>query len=360
MKVSYLLLIGCLLFCVSCKENEKESLLPVLELEASLASPKELSLDDICESVEYVPLETTEENLIKYISQVVVADEIILVVHDNKCSLYSRDGKYLRQIGSQGGGPNEYNSIVRLFLDGDEIVLIDHARRLIRYNRNGEFSGSYKMDVPSFDDFYMFDKDLYITYHDNKSGSDKIRFYFLDTTLSVVDSVPYTQQYESEKGISVRFYTSNILSKYVDRVHCKEMLNDTIFSIDREKNIESVAVLSTGRFAPNPADRYHLINTQQKVFSDKKMPMIISETLRYTFLTGMGMKMEEIVVWDKNTNEAECVIIHYGEKEQKIFEKDIFIPRFASEDHRMVITYELSPDIDNEDNPTLLLVTLKE
>lgn len=354
--------ISCLFLGFACKEKAVKTELSILDLEKTLQSPQQISLDSISKSIHYIPLETNEECLIKYIWQIVVSKDLIVVIHDSQCSLFSSGGRFLRNIGSRGGGPDEYNSITRVFLNNENVVIVDSSKnRVFYYNRNGEFIRSQKIGVPRFDDFCMINEDLHIVYNDNLTGSEKIRFYFLDKSLSIIDSVPYTQQYESAKGMTVRFYVKNVFNKYADYVHCKEMLNDTIFAIDSNRELTPVTVLQLGKFSPDIRERYNITNPAQKVFSGKIMPVLLfPESMRYAFFGGMGMTDQKILIWDKKTGKLHYGTLLYEEKEQKMFGKEIFTPQFISEDQKMLISYELPADIENDDNPTLVLVTLKE
>jgi hypothetical protein len=61
----------------------------------------------------------------------------------------------------------------------------------------------------------------------------------------------------------------------------------------------------------------------------------------------------------KKTGLLENVAIRYHERERKRFGQDFFNPKFVSEDKQTLITYELSADLANDDNPVIVLVRMK-
>lgn len=70
-----------------------------------------LKLSDLLVSCEVVPLETRSESFISMAQRVAVSKNYIAVKDSERTplKLFSRDGKYLRDIGAIGRGPDEYN-----------------------------------------------------------------------------------------------------------------------------------------------------------------------------------------------------------------------------------------------------------
>jgi hypothetical protein len=84
----------------------------------------DLKLSEILLSCDVVPLETKNESFISMAQRVAVSDNFIAIKDSERTplKLFSRDGKYLRDIGAIGRGPDEYN----ISLYG---VQIDEARK---------------------------------------------------------------------------------------------------------------------------------------------------------------------------------------------------------------------------------------
>lgn len=81
-----------------------------------LIDPENFSVDlDLSEilddSIEIIPLETTEECLISKINRIEFYQDKIFVSDkaNAKIFVFTSEGKYLKSIGTQGGGPGEYS-----------------------------------------------------------------------------------------------------------------------------------------------------------------------------------------------------------------------------------------------------------
>lgn len=111
--------------------------------------------DALFESVDLVPLETTEECLIGRVDRLLICDSLYLINDTRQRVLvFDRTGKFRYQIGKRGGAPNEYLE-VRDFLinDKSELEILDF-KKILRYSLTGEFIGDTRFD-------YLSDENLY-------------------------------------------------------------------------------------------------------------------------------------------------------------------------------------------------------
>lgn len=88
-----------------------------------------------------VPLKTNDNCLIGSISQLFLKGDTIIVVDGQKAKrimLFSKQGKFLRQIGSEGSGPGEYATITTARISPEGIEINDwHTNRFIKYDYEG-------------------------------------------------------------------------------------------------------------------------------------------------------------------------------------------------------------------------------
>lgn len=100
---------------------------------------------DLIDSVFYVPLETTDENLIGKIAKVMVVDSIIYVLDKHQAErvfAFDMEGQYLFAIGERGDGPGMYRSINDISVDRKKGILyiLDGKRyKLLEYSLDGKF-----------------------------------------------------------------------------------------------------------------------------------------------------------------------------------------------------------------------------
>ncbi len=101
-------------------------------------------LSDILEYCEAIPLETRKESFISRANKIAVSDNYIAIKDSERTplKLFTRDGKYLRDIGAVGRGPNEYNiSLYGVQIDESKDCLyllpFANARQILVFGTDG-------------------------------------------------------------------------------------------------------------------------------------------------------------------------------------------------------------------------------
>lgn len=173
MKRNILLLFILVVFFSSCKKNSRnfskeiEAISSLINIEKTVEVHIDLdndclSFDSLMNKVNYVKLETTGDNLIGKISQLLFVDDKIIVVDASRSktiTVYDEKGHYLYKIGAFGQGPMEYGSLDHVaFTPGKEMLVITDLScgRLKYYNIDGSYVKSVK--VP-----YWFSRCEFIT-----------------------------------------------------------------------------------------------------------------------------------------------------------------------------------------------------
>ena len=132
------LIIPFLFILTACgRQNVNDIIAPVVFLEKNDLTISEESID-----CEFIPLETTLDNLIGGINQVEVVDSFIFIldnIYGKKMLVFNERGKFIAQIGKYGGGPGEYVLPAKFFINKSEqkIIIADGRRnRFLYYNLN--------------------------------------------------------------------------------------------------------------------------------------------------------------------------------------------------------------------------------
>ena len=162
MQINILLsLLVLVILLLSCKESTRNfsrktegvSLLTNIEkaIEVNIDLNNDcLPFDSLMTKVSYVELETTGDNLIGEISQLLFVDDKIIVVDVWKSKIitvYDMKGHYLYKIGSQGQGPQEYAFFTHVSLTPDKkmLVITDMGSTSLKYySIDGQFIKSIK------------------------------------------------------------------------------------------------------------------------------------------------------------------------------------------------------------------------
>ncbi|MDR0995557.1 MAG: 6-bladed beta-propeller [Tannerella sp.] len=315
-------------------------------------------------SLKLLPLQTTDSCLIKNISELLFEKDCILVVHDNRCSVFGTDGKYLNDIGRKGDGPQEYLSIGNVFYRDGNVRIFDNGRhRLLTFSRKGNYqsAASIPTDISLL---HQTANGLFAGYIVHREGNEPTRIKFLNAEGSAMDSIPYARSYTSKKGIQAWYYFAEAcFCNYGNMTDMKALFCDTIFSIQASHpQMSPRYALNLGEFALKAEDRYNLESPRQNLFKGKKFIGNIFETKDYLFLNGgMGFDGDACFVYNKKNGILAYTYIRYALQEEKLFNKKYFIPKALSPDGGTLISYEIPAAVDGqeESNPVLSVLALK-
>jgi hypothetical protein len=150
------LLCFLILFSVcSCnKQQEKFMGIDVSQMEEIVIDAQNgifLPTDSCIEKMEYIKLETTDDNLIGKISQVLFADSLLVVVDADRAmsiNVFDMKGRFKYTIGQKGRGPAEYITITNVALvpNKKQIALLDGPQhKVIHYSYEGKYISSERI-----------------------------------------------------------------------------------------------------------------------------------------------------------------------------------------------------------------------
>jgi len=163
-----------LLLLTQCKANRnKQEVGDIVEIDVSRTYPtKELYLQDIAK-VEYIPLETNDNTLMKLTNvRIHVSDDYIITTNRSEGDFFVFDGKGKSKysFNHRGQGPREYNIMGSFAFDekAKEIFVFDRyssSRKILVYAEDGE----YKRALSGFPDLkdiilYNFDETTLLVY----------------------------------------------------------------------------------------------------------------------------------------------------------------------------------------------------
>ena len=93
------------------------------------------NLSDIATDVEYIPLQTSEESMIRYVYDIRTSDNKIFINLNNRVLCFDKAGNYLYNLDKQGRGPEEYTYIIDWDYSPENNQLLILARgKAIIYN----------------------------------------------------------------------------------------------------------------------------------------------------------------------------------------------------------------------------------
>jgi hypothetical protein len=115
---------------------------------------KKLLLSEIASDVSYIKLETKPECLISEISQVLIDDDLVFILHrgqaptESGIMVFNKNGGFVNQFGRFGRGPGEFASLIDFSLDKENnlLYMLDSMGKLLVFDYKGNFIRSIKLD----------------------------------------------------------------------------------------------------------------------------------------------------------------------------------------------------------------------
>ncbi len=363
--------------CLCCVLSVSAQKPVVINLAKAISeSPKEIMLNELASDIRYVPLETTDDCLMNnefYIMQYTGEDIITSGIFH-----FDKNGKFLNKIGSKGQGPEEY--LQGLFAFGDwknKLLYVQNWTTLTCYGFDGTFVRSVPTPQLNMGAAGLFDEN-HILYSNDIYYADKanpIQLYMVDSQNGKTVS-KWRGHLEENKKYGMILTSRDFMYNYDNSLFYKQALENVIFKILSPKKRQLVY-----KFDCSGKD----IDVSADEVDPKKRFQFLSvywakETAQYLFVN-YGMKnISRLGIYDKEKKTFTNVTI----KDNLAGGYDIH-PAWTSDDNHLLMVYyaggllqdkekrystgllperkkeldELLKNIKEDDNPVVILVTLK-
>jgi hypothetical protein len=184
MKYTYLLIVSIfLIFFYACSPSQDKT---IRELRVNL-SPNVLNLANEFDEIEFIPLETTDENIVRNVSKVVKMDSVYIVYSkspDNCVAMHDSNGRLHHAVRKMGKGPGELVFTSSMFVDSC-IHIYDRGKTAIQsYDIVGDHKSDYK-NVNFFSNFVLYNNML--TLYDCSDRLSKFQNIPLNHKVNVFD-----------------------------------------------------------------------------------------------------------------------------------------------------------------------------
>lgn len=245
---------------LSCSRGQYSSGCETIDVATCVDTYNVLHLSDYVESIEYILLETNDDILISKIDQIAFENGKI-IVSDNVtslCHVFDSTGKWLHSVGKVGQGPEEYIALQSFDVNpqSNTISVQAYPGKLLTYDidTKGLIEKIDKMSLPN--DLIMtkalcIEPGLYfsdIVSYDNTRIKNVL--FGLDEAGAIIKSMYSNSSFidkENKDGYSASFEAGTIY-RYKDHIRCYKVLNDTIFNLNKDLNLEKAFVFDFGTY----------------------------------------------------------------------------------------------------------------
>ena len=359
-----------------------------IPFEEGMEVEREVKLSEIADSVTYIRLETTDNGLVKYFKASLMrrTSKYYIFGEMQNVIQFTRNGKFVRNIGRRGQGPGEYNYIRQVDVDEKTgKVYIYSNRRIHVYDlETGKYLQTIKPGHPETLSILMQNDSTIIGYVDNSYGQQKTKAYISNLNGEILHEYTRHDLFEVKGGAyMVGGPQDFFLSQYKGMINLKEYENDTVYTITPE-GLQKRYIIDTGKYGIKQEHTFAALHGNEAAYNRlaaEYLRYAVLETENYLFLpyanwAGSERNSPKMAMYDKRTGEC------YRVKDD--FIKDdlsngmyVYYPHCAFDEHTLVLSFlagqiyheaEKNPELLNhpqlkglkeDDNPVLMIVHLK-
>ncbi|SHJ98959.1 6-bladed beta-propeller protein [Tangfeifania diversioriginum] len=304
------ILLSLIIVLFSCKQKREVD--NIVDL-TSIIEPNVTNLSELGSEITYIPLETKAGSLIKRIDNLIYEDESYFLGSVNRSPLpedgspsfarsgnelyrFSKNGKFLCQIGREGRAPSEYTTIKDFFYnESNNTIEIFSGKEINEFS----LDGIWKKDITvEYDQLAAlgYTNNQFLGFISNSAGQDKYSFVLLDANGQMINRFENKYKFTPAQGI---FHPSEcIFYRYEGILHCKELHSDTIFSFDDGTFIPKY-ILKQGEAKYTPElreDEQYIFKNRDKIIIQKNA----SESTNYLFFQYDWQKRDNFFIQNKS------------------------------------------------------------
>ena len=223
--------------CSNSAKNVEDSSIRQIDVMANLTNTQTIYLSEIASSIEYIALESDKKCLVSPTMSIYCSKEHVVAIGNQTvnhaaCYVFCRKtGKFVREISRPGRGPGEYGHVYSHFWDENrEQICVGGNNQIIFFNLDGTLSHQSNLFKAPLGIFVAFDN-YYVAYHPNRSGSDTLRLSFYDKRGNLTGFIPNFRSWERINTWTQRSGIEVLMYVYDNNLYFKEIYCDTLFHI---------------------------------------------------------------------------------------------------------------------------------
>ena len=248
------------LIIISCSQDPHSfSSLTKIDIEKNVGKFEKLQLSDYIDDVHYIPLDT-DPVLLSLIYQLDFYKGMIAVRDIEHCILYDARGNYIAKIGNRGQGPGEYWSSQNFRIGRNDKLYIQEYRGILVYDLNGKFIRKFypeiNTDFSVVRSWSLFNDSLFLGQIPNRTGKEEYKAVIFNDkgeTITIFQNWIFLNREKVTYRTPVEDH-SNIY-QFNGKTFFKEIINDTVFYINDQYMLEPAYYFNLGKYGEPDANR---------------------------------------------------------------------------------------------------------
>jgi len=226
-----------------------------INIESGIETQKELTISKITDNIQYIPLETNEHSLISYIDNLKTSRHHIFVKTFNPWALYcfDRAGNFLNQIGKQGRGPNEYNFFGGFGINNlknEAYIYGLEPSKILVHSFTGNFKKKLNWPDNRIDHFYdmeFISNEHFIIMQSNERGNTPFSYEIYSISNKLIKKAIKPVQYKM-KGVYGTKYEFSYFTVNNSFYVKENLLNDTLYKLTPSLELIPQYIFDSGKY----------------------------------------------------------------------------------------------------------------
>lgn len=241
------LIIACFIFLgvISCSKDSSKAKLRkdffTIPFARITSDQGEIPLSSFAKDVTIVQLENSPLAVtLGKIEQVVLTKDYIFVLHGSETPLsqFNRKGRFIRNIGSVGAGPEQFNGFLNISVDEiNQLIYVFSGVEQIAYNFEGDFVKKVNLKVNGFYSVNRSDS-TFVSYLLPWDDSFSYQFIESSSTIDTLQAMPRCVNWNIEGATHFYFSMYPMFYRFQERLHMKSMSNDTVYWYNEKRQLE--------------------------------------------------------------------------------------------------------------------------
>ena len=243
-----IILVSILILMMSCSNNSTNHSIQEVDFSKGITNEKQVDLSSVGKSISYIPLETKQGSYIGSLSQIIISTKFIATIDksNKKVLLFSANGEFLKQIGTNGKGPGEFIHASSIAINDrtDEIALSClELRKLIIFDiKTNDFKeDNIKLAITNMT---FLTSNLLLM-----KGPTNMSFEYKDNYFSVLNIKTHKKRFLLDVPSSFKHYLNIEVPVYTynDTTFYRDVYTDIVYGITKNQKIIEKYKLNIGK-----------------------------------------------------------------------------------------------------------------
>lgn len=248
------------LFLFGCKTEKTTS---VITIDVQAPVGKELkNLSEIATDIQYIPLETKPEALMRFVNYLKAADGKFYINTVSELLCFDKNGKFLYKLDKKGRGPEEYTYLTDYdILPEKKLVMVlalaGSGSKLIFYNETDSgFRYLNKLDIlthPRYCDFIPGQDNNILLSFAAATGENEYQCVIIDQEGDTILKKSNYYSFTRQSNVQMGFSSDNIINCTAGIMRIKGLLSDTMYTMAKDYKFVPYMIMNTGGKGLTPA-----------------------------------------------------------------------------------------------------------